>query len=517
MAQGQIALQVAGATPRLELSEISKSFDTVRVLYGVNLSVQAGEIHALCGENGAGKSTLMKILSGVYGAGDFEGTVKIDGIGQTFHDVRDAERAGVAIIFQELSLLDNLTVAENICLAHEPKRLGLVHHKAMREEAARWLGQLKVDLNPDVPVGELGVGQKQLVEIAKALRKRPKVLVLDEPTSALTETETARLLSLLKDLSAGGMACVLISHKLEEVFAVADRITVLRDGRKISTRDTRETSTANVVAEMVGRELTQLFPYRPRKFGDVALQVRNWTVPSPQGLPRPSVDGLSFEVRRGEILGISGLMGAGRTELLMSLFGALPFSEGEVWVNGTRFIPTSPAAALKQGLALITEDRKRFGLILDQSVTANLTLSTLKRHAKMGLLRSGSEVSTASRTVERLRVKVPGLSAPVRSLSGGNQQKVVLGKFLLTEAPILLLDEPTRGIDVGAKAEIYELLMELAESGYAVVMASSELPEVLGVCDRVLVMAEGRLSGAFDRESATQERVMECAVKQAGV
>ncbi|MFH1017673.1 MAG: ATP-binding cassette domain-containing protein [Pseudomonadota bacterium] len=521
MAQDRPAVtQGAGAAvneaPILEMHQISKSFSGIYALKAVSFSVRRGEIHALCGENGAGKSTLMKVLSGNHPFGSYEGTIRIDGRDRRFRSIAESEEAGVAIIYQELSLIRHLSVAENIFLGREPNVAGWIdRHKAFK--ASRdLLSVLGLDVAPQEKVEALGMGQQQMVEIAKALSKNARILVLDEPTSSLSESEVATLMRILRELKSRGVTCILISHKLNEVFEIADRITVLRDGTAVGTRDTVSTTIPQIVADMVGRELDKLYPYKPRDLGPPVFEVRGLTVQHPNLPQKHVLSDISFSVRVGEILGIFGLVGAGRTELLTSLFGVFPGQRrGDVLLGGKSIRVKSPQQAIGLGLGLVSEDRKRYGLVLDASVLKNLTLAVLHRLSRFGIVPRRGEATVARKAVNDLRVKAASLEIPVKHLSGGNQQKVVLAKYLLGEPKVLFLDEPTRGIDVGAKAEIYNLLSQLAEQGMAIVMVSSELPEILGVCDRIAVLSRGRLTGEFPRAVANQENVMAAATQAA--
>lgn len=496
----------------LEMRGITKEFPGVKALQDVTFEVRRGEVHALVGENGAGKSTLMKVLSGVYPHGSYGGDIVIDGQVQRFATIRDSERAGVAIIFQELALVKQMTIAENIFLGSELQRArGVIDWNRTWRETAAALAQVGLRLNPGTLVRDLGVGSQQLVEIAKALSKKARILILDEPTAALTETEADNLLSILETLKARGVSCIYISHRLKEVARIADRITVLRDGRTVLTDDRAAMPEERLVRTMVGRELTTMFPRRRRQPGEVVLEVEGWTVRDPVSGELRCRD-LSFAVRRGEILGIAGLMGAGRTELVTSLFGAWGRREaGALRLEGRPVAVRGARDAIRQGLALVSEDRKRFGLVLGMDVKENSTLASLARIARLGVIDKNMEIKSAARYVAELRTKTPSLEQRVGNLSGGNQQKVVLAKWLLTRPKILFLDEPTRGIDVGAKVEIYNIMNDLVDQGVCVVMVSSELPEVLGMSDRILVIHEGRLTGSLPIEQATQERVMHFA------
>lgn len=498
--------------PLLEMRSIVKEFPGVRALDGVSFTLDAGEFHALVGENGAGKSTLMKVLSGVYPEGTFAGEILIGDEVRHFRGIRDSEAAGIAIIFQELSLVKELTVAENIFLGREPSRFGVIDWSELYHRASNLLRELHLPIDPRAPAGGLGIGQQQLVEIAKALSQDARILVLDEPTSALTEAEVETLFEILHDLKQRGVGMIYISHKLDEVFRMSDRITVLRDGRTVSTHAVGDTDKNKVISAMVGREVGDIFPQAEHERGEVALSVQGITTFSQDDAAKKLVDNVSFDVRRGEVLGIAGLMGAGRSELLMTIFGAWPGRQsGEIFVNGRQVRIASPRDAIEQGMAFVTEDRKRYGLILEQSILDNLTLAALRKLSGRFLTHRTRENVAAAQAMADLRVKAPSAMAVTGELSGGNQQKVVLGKWLLTKPNVLFLDEPTRGIDVGAKQEIYAEINRLAADGLAIVLVSSELPEVLGLSDRIIVLHEGRMTGQFTREQATAERVMAAA------
>jgi ABC-type sugar transport system ATPase subunit len=496
----------------LEMRGITKEFPGVKALQDVTFEVRRGEVHALVGENGAGKSTLMKVLSGVYPHGSYDGDIVIDGQVQRFATIRDSEHAGVAIIFQELALVKQMTIAENVFLGSELRRApGVIDWNRTWQETSRALAEVGLRLNPGTLVKDLGVGSQQLVEIAKALTKKARLLILDEPTAALTETEADNLLAILETLKGRGVTCIYISHRLKEVARIADRITVLRDGKTILTDDKVAMPEDRLVRTMVGRELTTMFPRRPHQAGETILEVKGWTVRDPVTGELRCRD-LSFEVRRGEILGIAGLMGAGRTELVTSLFGAWGEREGgRVELQGRPLSVRGARDAIRQGLALVSEDRKRYGLVLGMDIKENSTLASLARIARLGVINKNEEIKSAARYVAELRTKTPSLEQRVGNLSGGNQQKVVLAKWLLTRPKVLFLDEPTRGIDVGAKVEIYNIMNDLVDQGVGVVMVSSELPEVLGMSDRILVIHEGRLTGSLPIAQATQERVMHFA------
>jgi D-xylose transport system ATP-binding protein len=483
--------------PLLEMRGITKRFPGVLALDRVSFGLRSGEVHAIVGENGAGKSTLMNILGGVYAHGTYEGEILVDGDVQQFHGVRAAEDAGIAVVHQELSLIPEFSIAENIFLGREPRRLGVIDHDAVHTRARLFLDQLQLALDPHMAVGNLGIGQQHLVEIAKALSRNARILVLDEPTAALTETESEILFGILGRLRAAGAGIIYISHKLDEVFRIADRVTVVRDGRCVSTDEASSIDAPQLIARMVGREVVSQWGAGGLA-GDVLFEAKNASV-------QDKVDNVTFSVRRGEVLGIAGLLGAGRSELLMAIFGAHPDrTTGRFSVDGKEIAIRKPSDAIAAGIAFVTEDRKRFGLFLDHSVMTNLTLAAIRNIE--------NEAAVAQSAVDDMHIKTPSLGAEVATLSGGNQQKVVLGKWLLTKPKVLLLDEPTRGIDVGAKQEIYAEIARLAAEGMAIVLVSSELPEVLGLSDRVLVLHEGRVTGEFDRAEATAEAVMACAM-----
>src|SRR5215203_618357 len=496
----------------LEMRSIVKEFPGVKALDGVTFDLFEGEFHSLIGENGAGKSTLMKVLSGVYPSGTYEGEIVIDGEVRQFKTIRDSEKAGVAIIFQELSLVKELTVAENIFLGREPNNFGLINWSELYRRAAKLLKDVHLPIDPRTPVGNLGIGQQQLVEIAKALSQDAKILVLDEPTAALTESEVETLFTILRKLKERGVGMIYISHKLDEVFAMSDRITVLRDGRTVGTESALALTKDKVIALMVGREVGDIFPQTSHEFGETAMEVKNLTAYDLDNPNKKLVDNVSFSVRKGEVLGISGLMGAGRSELLMSIFGAWQGgSTGEIFVAGHKVSIGSPSDAIKNGIGFVTEDRKRFGLLLEQPILDNMTLAGLKRISGAFITHRLRETVAAKSAMKSLKVKANSPVTIAGTLSGGNQQKVVLGKWLLTNPKVLFLDEPARGIDVGAKQEIYSEINKLAKEGLAIVMVSSELPEVLGLSDRVMVLHEGRLTGEFTKTEATPEKVMAAA------
>ena len=504
---------MADRQPILATRQLIKRFPGVVALKGVSFDLYPGEIHALCGENGAGKSTLIKTLSGIHRAGSYEGTILLDEKPVQFQNSKDAGRVGIGVIYQELALIPAMTVAENVFLGSEPRRHGLIDSDKMLLEAKRLLDRFGLDINPEDTIESLGVGQRQLVEIAKALSKETRILILDEPTAALTEQEVTILLDILRDLRRRGIAMIYISHKLDEVFSIADRITVLRDGQSIITLETAKSDKNEVIKYMVGREITDLFPRRASVPGTVLLQVRDLDVLATTG-GRSVLRGISFDVRAGEVVGLGGLMGAGRTELLMHLFGAFGLRQrGGVTLDGRPLEGNRPPDSIREGMVLVSEDRKRYGLVLDQSIGFNLSLSSLGRVKKL-LINEPAEATRNKQIFDSLRVKATSLSTLIGTLSGGNQQKVVLGKALMTEPKVILLDEPTRGIDVGAKLEVYELVNGLTEMGKAVVLVSSELPELMGMSDRIIILHEGTIGGEFTKAEATQERLLAAAMGQ---
>ncbi|MFD3912275.1 multiple monosaccharide ABC transporter ATP-binding protein [Streptomyces sp. NPDC058603] len=498
------------------MRSIGKTFPGVRALSDVSLTVAQGEVHAVCGENGAGKSTLMKVLSGVHPHGSYEGEILFEGAPCAFRDIRASEAQGIVIIHQELALIPYLSIAENIFLGNEHATRGFISWNDTLGHAASLLGRVGLDERPQTRVADIGVGKQQLVEIAKALAKRVKLLILDEPTAALNDGDSARLLRLIRELKEQGITSIIISHKLNEIAEVADSVTILRDGRTIETLDVRAGSTTEdrIIRGMVGRDLDQRFPERTPYEGDPgahpALEVRDWTVHHPIDQQRKVVDGVSVQVRRGEIVGIAGLMGAGRTELAMSVFGRSYGRNisGTVLKDGREIGTRTVPEAVAHGIAYVTEDRKRYGLNLIDTIGRNITLSALSKVARRGVVDEHEETRVAESYRASLNIKAPTVFEQAGRLSGGNQQKVVLGKWIFAGPEVLILDEPTRGIDVGAKYEIYTVIDRLAAEGKAVIFISSELPELLGMCDRVYTMAAGRLTGEIPRAEATQEVLM---------
>ncbi len=496
--------------PILSMRGISKRFGGVNALSNVSLDIFAGEVQALVGENGAGKSTLMKILSGA--AEPDSGEILVDGRRAEIHSPREAERARIRMIHQELALVGALSVAENICLGRLPRtRWRLVDRRAMRQEARRILARLGSSLDVDAPAGVLSIGAQQIVEIAKALSQDARILVMDEPTSALPETDAKKLLALVRQLKSEGVAIVYITHKMEEIYGLADRLTVLRDGKFIGTETPEKLPRAELIRWMVGRTLSELIPQHAGKPGAPLLTVRDLAVRDAR-TGMPLVDGVSLTLARGEILGLAGLVGSGNSELLGALFGRFGRPAAlAVTINGRPFLPGDPAAAIRAGAALLTNDRKATGLVLPLSVRENAMLASLSRAARAGLVSRRQEEALSAPVLKRLHLRAASSESQVSTLSGGNQQKVALAKWLLTRPRLLLLDEPTRGVDVGAKHEIYELINALADEGVGILLVTSELPELLGLSDRILAMHRGRVTAEFTRAQATPEKVMAAA------
>ncbi|ONF73834.1 ABC transporter ATP-binding protein [Amycolatopsis sp. WAC 04169] len=495
---------------------ITKTFPGVKALQDVNLSVRRGEIHAICGENGAGKSTLMKVLSGVYAHGSYDGEIVFDGEPCAFSAIRDSERRGIVIIHQELALCQQLSIAENIFLGNEKARGGLIDWNRTNAEAGELLRRVGLRENPVTPVLDIGVGKQQLVEIAKALSKEVKLLILDEPTAALNDDDSAHLLELLRGLRDDGVTCVLISHKLNEIAAIADSITILRDGRTIETLDASTVTEDRIIAGMVGRKLENRFPPREPRIGDEVLRIEDWTVHSPTQHGRVVVDGASLTLRRGEIVGLAGLMGAGRTELAMSVFGRSYGKDisGRLIKDGKEIEVRTVGDAVANGIAYATEDRKRYGLNLIEDIQRNVSGAALGKLARRGWVDENEEHRVAEEFRKSMNIKAPDVRSVTGTLSGGNQQKVVLSKWILTDPDVLILDEPTRGIDVGAKYEIYTIVNRLADEGKAVLVISSELPELLGLCDRIYTLSAGRITGEVGRAEATQEVLMRAMTRE---
>lgn len=487
----------------IEMHNIHKAFGKNTVLSGVSFDLVTGEVHALMGENGAGKSTLMNLLTGLYSLD--QGTIQIDGKETAFKNPKEAEQHGIAFIHQELNIWPDMTVLENLFIGKEIyTKLGLLDTKKMKVLAQTQLDRLSVNLSLDQEAGSCSVGQKQMIEIAKALMTDAKVIIMDEPTAALTEREIEKLFQVIESLKKEGVSIVYISHRMEEIFAICDRITIMRDGKTVDTKAIPETNFHEVVKKMVGRELTDRYPERTPSTGDIVLEVK-------QATKKGQFQDISFSVKAGEIVGVAGLMGAGRTEMMRSLFGLDPLDQGEIWVHGKKAVIKKPSDAVKLGIGFITEDRKDEGLMLDASIRENIGLPNLKSFSPKGLIDKKNEQDFVDLLIKRLMIKTASSDISARSLSGGNQQKVVIAKWIGIQPKVLILDEPTRGVDVGAKREIYQLMNELTDRGVAILMVSSELPEILGMSDRVLVIHEGTISGELDKTEATQERIMTLA------
>ncbi|AMG59081.1 sugar ABC transporter ATP-binding protein [Pantoea vagans] len=487
----------------LEAEGISKFFPGVKALDNVSLRVRPGTVHALMGENGAGKSTLMKCLIGMYRPD--KGTIKIKGEPVQFQDTMDALRSGISMIHQELNLVPYMTVAENIWLGREPMKFGFVDHARLNQKTQELLNRLNIRLKADRMVGELSIASQQMVEIAKAVSWDSDIVIMDEPTSALTETEVAHLFTIIRDLREQGKAIIYISHKMDEIFNITDEVSIFRDGSWIASDQTAKYTRQSLITQMVGRELTQLFPKFNSAIGEEVLTVRNLTC-------KDRFTDVSFSVRRGEILGVAGLVGAGRSEVMESLFGMESFDSGEILIDGVPVTIDSPSTAIEKGMAFLTEDRKKSGLFLVLSVMENMSIVNMPEYSgKSGFVSHVKMAQDCMDQIRRLNIKTPTMDQIINNLSGGNQQKVLIARWLLAQPKILILDEPTRGIDVGAKAEIYRLISELANRGVAIIMVSSELPEILGMSDRVMVMHGGRITGILNKEEADQETILSLA------
>ncbi|MCV2395019.1 sugar ABC transporter ATP-binding protein [Actinotalea sp. M2MS4P-6] len=496
----------------LEMRAITKTFPGVKALEDVSLEVRRGEIHAICGENGAGKSTLMKVLSGVYPHGTYEGEIVLDGRPVEFRGIRDSEHHGIVIIHQELALSPYLSIAENLFLGNERAKRGVIDWEQTNADAARLLAEVGLREKPETRIYDIGVGKQQLVEIAKALSKDVKLLILDEPTAALNDEDSTHLLGLIENLRRRGITSIIISHKLGEILRVADSATVIRDGRTIRSFDfgTGTVTEEDLIRSMVGRAMEARFPTREPHIGEEVLRIEDWTVHHPIQQERKVVDGASITARAGEVVGLAGLMGAGRTELAMSVFGRAYGTRisGRVIKDGKDVTPHSVGAAISAGIAYATEDRKRFGLNLLTDIKRNIASASLRKVSTRGVVDAGAEANVAERYRTSMNIKAPSVDVITGNLSGGNQQKVVLSKWIFTDADVLILDEPTRGIDVGAKYEIYTIINRLAAEGKAIILISSELPELLGMCDRIYAISEGRVTGEVLREDATEATLM---------
>ena len=508
--------------PILRMQAIGKTFGPVRALGDVTMDVVEGEIHAICGENGAGKSTLMNVLSGLYPYGTYEGEIVFEGREMRFRSLRDSEAEGIVIIHQELGLSPFLSIGENIFLGNERARAGVIDWAATNGEARDLLARVGLRERPDTRVKDIGVGKQQLVEIAKALSKNVKLLILDEPTAALNDEDSAHLLGLMRTLKAEGMTQIIISHKLNEVMAIADSITIVRDGSVVESMDNTQrgpdrVTEGRIIRSMVGRSLDNRFPERDVPIGEELLRLEDWTVYHPDDTSRVVVEGAALDVRAGEVVGIAGLMGAGRTELAMSVFGHQYGSRisGQVYLHGRQIDTSTVPRAIANGLAYVSEDRKKYGLNLIAEIRHNISGAALRKVSRRGVIDKPRENAVARDYRDKMRIRSSSIQQRVGNLSGGNQQKVVLSKWMFTEPEVLILDEPTRGIDVGAKYEIYQIINELAATGRGVIVISSELPELLGVCDRIYALSEGRITGQVARAEATQESLMELMTMEA--
>jgi putative multiple sugar transport system ATP-binding protein len=495
----------------LEMRGITKTFPGVKALSNVNFEVERGEVHAICGENGAGKSTLMKVLSGVYPHGTYDGEIVFEGETVEFKDLTDSEAKGIVIIHQELALSPYLSIAENIFLNNEQKgTAGLIDWNQTNFEAAKLLARVGLKENPTTKIREIGVGKQQLVEIAKALSKRVKLLILDEPTAALNDEDSDHLLDLILHLKGQGITSIIISHKLNEIKKVADTVTVIRDGKTIETIAKQDVTEDRIIKDMVGRDLEHRYPDHTPHLGEELLRVEDWTAHHPLDTSRVMVDKVNLNVRAGEIVGIAGLMGAGRTEFAMSLFGQSYGSRitGKVFLRGKEIKTRTVAEAISNGIAYATEDRKTYGLNLIEDIKRNISMASLKKLEKYGLVHDNEEYAVANEYRKSMNIKAPNVLVKTGKLSGGNQQKVVLSKWIYSDPDVLILDEPTRGIDVGAKYEIYTIINKLAAAGKGIIVISSELPELLGICDRVYALSEGRITGELPVEEATPEAML---------
>jgi len=501
----------------LEMRSITKTFPGVKALQDVTLKVKRGEIHAICGENGAGKSTLMMVLSGVYPHGTYDGDILLDSEVVQFSDIRSSEDKGIVIIHQELALSPYLSIAENIFLGNEQATRGMIDWNKTNAEAAKLLARVGLSENPITKVSDIGVGKQQLVEIAKALSKRVKLLILDEPTSALNDEDSEHLLDLLRHLKGQGITSIMISHKLNEIEQIADSTTIIRDGKTIETLDMAADAVTEdrIIRGMVGRDLEHRFPEHTPKIGPEVLRVEDWTVHHPIQHDRVVVRQANFSVRRGEIVGLAGLMGAGRTELAMSVFGRAYGTgiSGRVYKDGKEIQVRTIHEAIGHGIAYATEDRKKYGLNLIEDIKRNISVASLGKISQRGWVNDNEEVKVAEEYRASMNIKAPSVTSITGKLSGGNQQKVALSKWIYADPDVLILDEPTRGIDVGAKYEIYTIINRLADAGKAVIMISSELPELLGICDRIYALSAGRVTGEVPRETATQELLMQYMTK----
>ena len=494
----------------LEMKKITKEFPGVKALDEVSLVAYKGEIHALCGENGAGKSTLMKVLSGSYPESSYTGEIWVDGKQCHFKEPVQSEKAGIGMIYQEISMHLDMSIAENLFLGRWPmKGKKQIDWKKMNQDARKYMDMVALDLNPSTIMRQLSASQQQLVSIARALSKKPQILILDEPTSPLTNREADKLFEILHSLKDQGIACIIITHKMDEVFSHSDRVTVIRDGKSISTHPLSETDSSTIIKDMVGREISNLYPKVEVPIGDVLLEVKDFTVPHPTIPNRNIVENISFTLKRGEILGLAGLVGAGRSELVNAVYGKDPKKGGEVWVEGQKRTIRSPLDAMHAGIALVTEDRKADGIIANMTIAQNLTIPNLDKISSRGIMNLKKEEAFTRVYFDQLKIKAPSSATLLQQLSGGNQQKVVFAKWIAQHPKVLILDEPTRGIDVSAKNEIYKIMCDLAGQGIGIIMISSELPELMSMSDRILVISNHKIAGELSSEEFSQEKIME--------
>ncbi len=495
----------------LEMQNISKSFGKVTVFKNVNLDLYRGEILALAGENGAGKSTMMNVLGGIYPWGEYEGNIIVEGQVLKFKNAHDSQNAGIEMIHQEISLHPELTVAENIFMGNWESHKGIISWDKIYKDAREYMNKVHLDIHPKTMAYNLSTSQLQLLSIARALAGKPKIVLFDEPTSALTESDVTNLLEIIKELAASGISCIYISHKMDEIFSLADRIAVLRDGNLISVDKKEEITVNQVIENMVGRKLDEMYPKKCIPIGETIMKVEGITVSHPYIKNKNIVENVDFCVSKGEILGFSGLVGSGRSETMNAIYGSLKKSSGKVFIDGRELQIKNQRDAIQNGIGLVTEDRKKSGIIAPMSLRENMTIASLKEISRHGIINNNREKNIAQEFYEKLVVKAQGIEDNIMNLSGGNQQKIVLSKWLMKDIKILILDEPTRGVDVGAKVEIYNIITELALKGVAVIVVSSELPELMGMCDRIIVLGQGRVQGNIPRKEFTQERIMKAA------